>query len=294
MTVANFGLPGQMSVADAAINPTAITIYVQFNMPDGNGGLIPTDVDPDTGRVQFLANDLPIALDPLDSTGDPTLKYTIVPVGPPGLYKFSTLTTTLPPGIYTVVWTGTKTFGTTPPATHLLTVKGDLGFGEITPVHDILNRIRVRLMDDHPGDYQIDAAGINQWTKIEMFECVRDALSALNSVGPMRTAYNFGTIYTEGIDELLVTGGLIFCLYARARFELANTMSYSDGHTLNIDRAPLYKQLADTLMTDWTKRVEAFKKSHPARPIGIKSQRIPFRISRVLGLLPNYSTYFTG
>lgn len=276
--------------------PSFITLTALFKAPDANGLCVPVDVNTGTGRIQFKMNDTVMTVEAVDSTLDVN-KYTINKItGYTGLYKFQFLTTGMAPGLYDVIWTGIAPVGTQPdppalPVTTTIQVLGQLGIGAVSRVQDFINRIRFRLMDDHPEDYLLDKAGVFHWNKVEIFECLRDALSRFNSQGPRQTAFSFEDCPA---DEMIVTGGVVFALYARARFEGANAMQYTDGHSLHIDRGPFYKQLADTLYQDWTKAVEGWKKSTPPSPIGMKSQRLPFRIYRVMGMLPNYQTYFSG
>lgn len=287
-------MPNSFDGTGLPIEPTAVLLSVLFQIPDVNGNLSPVNINPGSGSVQFLLNDVPVTTpDPIDSTLNAgPQNYTINQVaGQTGLYRFQFLTTNMLPGVYTVVWSGTATVGTSMPTTHTLVISGTLGIGSISRIQDYMERVRARLMDDHPQDYQLDVAGKNQWSKVNIFYCLRDAIDRINATGPRYTQFSMENIPNP---ELLVTGAMVFALYARARFEGANTMDYSDGHTLRIDRGPFYKQLADTLREDWLAAIKGWKIATPPIPIGIRTQRLPFRITRVLGLLPNYSTYFSS
>lgn len=216
--------------------------------------------------------------------------YSLTLVTSPGLYKLQFLVSgAMKPGLYSAEFQGKITVG---PNQHTLTVIGQFGIGEISRIDDYMNRIRLRLMDDFPDDYTLDEP-VNQWRRVNVFACLRDALSRFNSTGPRRTEFTFDT-YPDTFDELLVTGGYVYALESRARLEKATQMNYSDGISLNIDRGPFYLQLATGMRTDWTRAVQDWKKATPPSPRGVRSVRIPFRINRVIGMLPNYQTYFSG
>lgn len=273
--------------------PSSITWNVLYKRPNAlTNEPEPVDVDVGSQRIKITRNGQLVTVDAIDAAG-PDLNGAYTPtkvIGVTGLYSFTFLTTGLQEGLYDLLWSGTAPVGPSL-TTHTLTVSGQVGIGAVTRLQDFINRVRYRLMDDHPVDYQIDQRGVNHWSKVELFSCLRDALSRINNTGPRITSNTFDSIPTE---DLLVTGGMVYALYARARFEGANTMDYSDGHTLRIDRGPFYKQLADTFSKDWLDAVVSWKKATPPTPIGIRTQQIPFRLFRVIGMLPNYQTYFGG
>lgn len=173
-----------------------------------------------------------------------------------------------------------------------LVVRGQLGIGGISRIQDFLNRIRQGLMDDCPELYRLDEP-VHQWTNQQFYTYLREAQDRINNTGPRRTFYEIES-FPIGQDEFLVTGAKIWALYARSRLEKANEMTYSDLHSLDIKRADFYKSLADQLYRDWIESIVSWKRSTPPTPIGINSQRLPFRIFRVLGLMPNYQTFFSG
>lgn len=216
---------------------------------------------------------------------DPVLSN-LVPI--PGLYQITFLTNAMRAGLYNVYFTGFNPLDNN----RSLLVRGQFGLGELSRVQDYINRTRQGLMDDHPEDYRLDEP-VKQWTAQQLFSYARDVVDRINMTGPRITDYILES-FPPGLDELVITGMKIWALYARSRLEKANEMNYSDQHTLNISRADFYKNLADALYRDWLAAIIAFKKATPPTPMGIRSQRLPFRVFRVLGLLPNSQSIFSG
>lgn len=216
---------------------------------------------------------------------DPVLAN-LVPI--PGLYQLTFLTNAMSAGLYNIQFTGVNPLD----SNRTLLVRGQFALGELSRVQDFINRSRQGLMDDHPEDYRLDEP-VKQWTAQQLFSYARDVVDRINMTGPRLTDYILEG-FPPGLDELVVTGIKIWALYARSRLEKANEMTYSDQHSLTIARADFYKNLADALYRDWLAAIMAFKKASPPTPIGVRSQRLPFRVFRVLGLLPNSASIFSG
>lgn len=288
MAVRTFG-GGQNNYAPAGVGkPIEVTLMVQFK--DHQDPPSPTNVTDGKAFVKDIDGVI-VSVEVFFPTIQNTDKsYSLTLVTSPGLYKLQFLVSgAMKPGLYSAEFQGKIPIG---PNQHTLTVIGQFGIGEISRIDDYMNRIRLRLMDDFPEDYTLDEP-VNQWRRVNVFACLKDGLSRFNATGPRRTAFTFDD-FPDTYDELLVTGGYIYALEARARLEKADQMSYSDGISLNIDRGPFYLQLATGMRTDWTRAVQDWKKATPPRPRGVRSVRVPFRINRVVGLLPNYQTYFSG
>lgn len=271
---------------NASLRGSQITLQVQFKDLTG-AATNPTNpkfklVDPEVGEV--------VSVEVLGVTQNQDHTYTPEALGS-GRYSVTFMTTGLRECIYQVEWTG-EYIDIADARTHTRIIAGTVGIGSISYTQDYLNRVVARLMDDHPEEYRLDEP-VAQWRPSQLVKYLRDAVGRFNAIGPRYTTCTIDTFPAE-IDELLVTGTVIIALRARARLEIANTMSYTDGHTLNIDRAPKYMQLADTLSREWIEAVISYKKATPPKPIGIRSQRVPFRINRVIGLLPNYKSFFSG
>jgi hypothetical protein len=245
-------------------------------------------INPANPRVRILRDDKPIAVDNLAGITSMDGWYPLTAynaTSDPGHYKFSFIPGRMQGGLYQLEFAGDI-------AGHTLLVPGVIALGELTRLQGWLNRIRMGLMDDFPELYRLDEP-VHQWEPEQLWTFVQEALGRLNSFGPRPTNYDADTLPANA-DEFLVTGAKIWALYARARLEKANEMSYSDQHSLDIKRADFYKGLADTLYKDWMEAVIQWKKATPPRPIGMRSQQLPFAIGRVIGLLPHYQTYFSG
>jgi hypothetical protein len=261
---------------------TAITFRVQFKDPDGN----PVDVDNPTALI--TREGAAQTLNALGTSADSALRYGLLCAGATGLYKLTFLTTGMQPGYFRVAFDGdwTDADGTV----RDLRVEGDFAIGNVSRVQDWMRRVELGLMDDDPKLYQLDEP-IPQWTADQIYSYLRDAVDRVNTFPPRLTTYDFDTLPN---DHLAIMGARVYALQARARFEKANEMSYSDGHNLDIKRADFYASLAATLYQQWEAEVTSFKKMTPPTPIGLKGQQLPFRISRILGLLPNFRTLFSG
>lgn len=267
----------------AGIRDSLVSLQVQFL---GLDGLATSVTDP---YVQIFHEGELVSVEAIGSTEQSDHRYPLLAVtGVTGRYKISFLTTRLKYGIYKVEFTGQILDDDSNP--HTIMVAGTIAIGEISRLQDWINRVSIGLMDDHPEEYRLDEP-VNQWMQDQIYTYIREAVDRINLFPPRLTNYDFASLPS---DELAVTGAKIWALWARARLEKANELSYSDTHTLDIKRADFYKQLADSLYKDWMELVIAFKKMTPPTPIGLKSQRLPFRIARVIGLLPNYSNFFSG
>jgi len=271
----------------AAVRASEVTVRVEFKDLD--------DVVADPANPSFRITDPEtgenVSVEALGIVQNQDGSYTPEKIST-GLFSITFLTTGLDECIYQVEWNGEYADKVDPTRIHTRVIKGSLGIGQISRTQDFINRITFRLMDDHPEEYRIDEP-VKWWRPSQLFHYLRDAVARFNAIGPRRTTCTIETFNVE-VDELLVTGGVIWALRARARLEIANTMQYTDGHTLNINRGPPLMQLADTLYREWLEAVKDFKKSTPPTPIGIRSQRVPFRIFRVIGLLPNYKSFFSA
>ena len=262
----------------------SVTLHVQFKDPDGAA----VDVLGPVGYLLFEG--VSQTLDAIGSAPDEALRYSLIDVpGVTGLYKLVFLTTGLRPGMYRVGFEGT--WADADGEQHVLRVEGNIALGEVTRKDELIRRIQYALMDDiDPRYYRLDEP-IHQWTADQLYVHLLAAMDSINAFPPRLTAF---TIDDLPFDQFAVDGGRVYALYARARFEKANELTYSDVHTLDIKRADFYKSLADTLHERWRALVIDFKKATPPTPIGLTSQRLPFRIRRVLGLLPNFRSLFSG
>ncbi len=172
----------------------------------------------------------------------------------------------------------------------VLRIEGNFELGTISRVDDWVRRVQNALMDDDPELYRLDEP-VHQWSYHHIYEHLRLAVDQVNAFPPRVTGYGFEDLPN---DYFAIGGARVEALYARARLEKASEMDYADGHSLNVKRGEFYKQLADTLYGQWRALVIDWKKATPPTSIGLRGQQLPFRISRVLGLLPNFRSLFSG
>lgn len=266
---------------------TLTVTFKDFTQPVG----VPTDVT--NPRIRILHDKVTVSVNALGVTQNADGTYDMSALIPPqtGTYKFAFLPDRTPAGVYNLEFTGEFTDPSSS-ETKTLIVNGTIGIGEISRLEDWIVRIKRRLMDDFPEWYRLDEP-IQQFQPDQLYSYIRDVIDRLNNIGPRITNYDIDGI-PDSLSEFVVTGAMVFALYARARLEKANEMNYSDLHTLNIQRADFYKSLADSLWKDWEEAVLNFKKATPPTPIGLRAQRLPFRVFRVIGLLPNYQSFFSG
>ena len=263
------------------LRDTAVTLRVQFRDPDGAAVNVVNPV------ARITREGVARILDAIGVAPDEALNYPLTADGANGLYKITFLTTGLEPGLYRATFEGTWTDANL--VDHLLRVEGDIGFGEISRRQDWIRRVEQLLMDDVSSLYRLDEP-VRYWSDDQIYGYLREAIDRVNLFPPRLTDFDFQSLPN---DHLAIQGARVYALQARARLEKANEMSYSDGHTLTLQRADFYKQLADTLYQQWQDAAVAYKTMTPPTPIGLKGQQIPFRVSRILGLLPNFRTLFS-
>lgn len=285
--ISTFGAGSASYGATGSPRDQLVPLLVQFRNPATGDA-----IDPTNPKVRFLHDGAPISVQTLGSPEQPDHTYPLLANVPPttGLYRVAIFTSFLAPGLYDVEFSGEATVNSQ--ATTLI-VKGQIGIGAISVVDDLIVRLRIALMDDRPREYQLDDNLTHHWNIDELYTFLRESVGEINATGPRMTAFSLeDTSFMP--DTLVVDGARIRALQARARFEKANEMDYSDQHTLSIKRADSYMQMAQQLAEAWRRTVEGWKKATPPRTIALRSQRTPFRVSRVIGLLPNFSTYFPG
>lgn len=288
MAISTFGGSESSFGTSGTPRSSPIALKVQFRHPE-TGAV----VDPAGPKVRLTREDgQPVSVQALGVAEDPDHTYTLLPNSPPstGLFRFSFLPNNLPAGLYKAEFFGTVTLADS--STTTIVVKGSIGLGEISLIDDMINRLRTELFDTNfwIRQYQLDAP-IHQWNVDDLYVFLQDATEEINLIGPRSTGYTLESL-PSGAYVLAIDGAKARALDARARFEKANEMDYSDQHTLSIKRADFYAQQAEKLRDQFAKRVESWKRSTPPRSIGLGNQRLPFRIQRVIGLLPGFETYF--
>lgn len=286
MTISTFGATGPQYGTTGSPRDQLVPLLVQFVNPSTRQA-----VDVVGPAVRFQHDGQAVSVQAVGSVEQPDRSYPLVANVPAqtGLYRIAILTSMMAPGLYDLEFTGQSSIDG---QTVTLLVKGQIGVGSVSIVDDLIVRLRSALMDDIVEQYQLDRP-IHQWNLDQLYVYLRESVGEINATGPRLTAWSLDDTGFMP-DTLVVDGARIRALQARARFERANEMDYSDQHTLSIKRADFYLQMAQQLGEVWRKLVESFKRASPPRTIALRSQRTPFRISRVIGLLPNFSSYFPG
>jgi len=259
---------------------TLVPVRVGYHDPDGHL------IDPSTPMGRILRDGkvvqgIQLLAGGMTAAGTFPLSYVST-----GVYSAAFMSTGMSPGLYKLETWGDIVFGS---QTLTLRIGGTFELGEVSMIQYYITRLRMRLMDERPALYQLDAP-VYQWPLDTLAACLMEALSHINNRGPRITREGFETVP----EDLIVTGGIIYALETRARLEEANHMAYADGHSLDINRAPMYMTMAQQLRNGWDLSIESWKKATPPKPIGMKAQQMPFRIFRIIGLLPNYQSYFEG
>lgn len=270
-----------------------IVLKVQFRDPttstEGPGDKIAVT----SPTVRILHASRPISVSAIGSAEQPdSHAYPLNPNVPAqtGLYRFSFLTNGLKAGLYDLEFTGQATLSDD--TTTTLLVPGQIGLGTVSYLDSLMNRLSIALGDDRPDLYQLDGP-FHQWNADQLYVFLIESLSTFNAAGPRFTQYSLGE-FPQVIDHLLIAGARIQALYSRARLEKSNELIGGDGHTPDIKRADSYFQFAQRHETIWLQQIKDWKLATPPRVIGLRNQTMPFRISRVIGLLNNFQTFFSG
>lgn len=190
------------------------------------------------------------------------------------------------PGLYDVRFIGTL-------GDINLSLAGQIHIGEITRAQFFINRLLSRLLDKFFEKYLLDAPE-RQWRDQELFSFLLEALDTVNMSAPITTFFTFDDLPCEAIFLDIAQA---YALMAMARLENANTFSYADGISLNLNRAPFYQQQAQYLLDNALKvRLPDWKYSSSLirpKPLGIRRAKVPFRVMRTLGFMPNMSRSFS-
>jgi hypothetical protein len=169
-------------------------------------------------------------------------------------------------------------------------VPGKGGFLSI--FHGIMDLVRTDLGDDNPLFYQLDEIPQYKWTETQLAKFLKASLNDLNGSAPMVTIYNFDTLPVDVIP-VLEDWVIYRALRARSIKEIANYLSYNDGVTFDMTNRPGdYNKLMQQMYAAVVERTSQYKFSHRPEAIGLGSQRLPFRVTRPLSMLPNMKNVF--
>lgn len=164
--------------------------------------------------------------------------------------------------------------------------------GYIDRFHQIMDYIRFDLGDDDATFYQLDKVSQYRWTGTQIAAWMMSALNEFNGTGKMLTNYTFQTLPQDAIP--VIEEGVCFRAFrARQSKEVPNVLDYNDGVSFKIvNRVQDYRGLAQDSLTRFKELVLNWKMTHRPRAIGLGSQRLPFRITRPLSMLPNMQNVF--
>ena len=196
-----------------------------------------------------------------------------------GIWHYTFLTDNMEAGSYTLTFRGEAANIT--PVNHVLNFTS----GEVNIEQYFIGVLRTRLMDKRASRYLIDDNQRTRWTDGELYSCLDNARLRVGQEPPNPSILPFNQLYAEAHD-LVVTGGFIEALESRGVFETFNKFAYSDELSLNIDRSAFFAN-AQSLKAQWMLSVKTWKRHGAwknARPIGMKSGRYPFYMSRILSL----------
>lgn len=272
--------PGTSNFRSSSVKESLVSIRVGFRAP--NGSLV--NVTNPVGRITHEERLVP-ALDMVIGSVVEGGYFSLAQIST-GVYGLAFIPRGMTYGLYKLECSGQYSYLG---KNHVLFCEGSILVGEISMVQFYVNQLRIRLMDDMLAWYRLDEP-IHQWPLDTLYTCLSNSLSHINSKGPRITTMGYESVP----EDLLITGGIIYALETRARLEIANSMNYTDGHSINIDRGPKYQSLAQQMRASWEEMIISWKKATPPTPIALKSQRLPFRIFRMVGMLPNYQSYFEG
>jgi hypothetical protein len=164
--------------------------------------------------------------------------------------------------------------------------------GYLDRMHMIMDLIRYDLADDDATFYQLDKVAQYRWTGTQIAAWLRSALNEFNGTGKMLTNYTFSNLPEDAIP--VIEEGVIFRAFrARQSKEIPNVLDYNDGVSFKIvNRVQDYRAMANDSLARFKELILNWKMTHRPRAIGLGSQRLPFRITRPLSMLPNMSNVF--
>jgi hypothetical protein len=222
-------------------------------------------------------------------------QYIILPVGDSaGHYKFEFMVAGMSPGMYDIIFEGEDP---TPGGYGPLVVTGGFVVGWVTRLKELVYRLRDRLFDFDPTLYQLmDQKQV--WTDNGLMLALQSAIDTIN-IFPVASRFTIETFPHPG---LVIEGGYANALMSRSVLEVFNTMSYSDGHSLQIARSAELRGLAQQAEADFKQLAKSYKDwwslygddnlDASGVGIGMGSQSIPLQISRILSWMPNMSNTF--
>lgn len=164
--------------------------------------------------------------------------------------------------------------------------------GYLSNFHGILDLVRTDLGDEDPNFYQLDSTPQFKWSKTNLGKWVTASLRDFNGAAPTVTNLTFDTL-PQDVLPVLEDWVIYRALRQRAIKEIPNYLKYDDGVSFDMTNRPAdYAKMEDKMYTRVVERTKQYKLSHRAESIGLGSQRLPFRVTRPLSMLPNMKNVF--
>lgn len=222
----------------------------------------------------------PTIMVPLEKVGDTT-----------GFYRVSFLSTGLEATTYTIRFEGNPVG-----SQDTVGVNGEFALFNTPLIQVYIDELRLMLSDYTTSRYRLEDVDTNLWENEELYNSLKISLSRMKAFPPILSAANQFTFDNIGDGEsLLIQGGVIYALISRAVLEVTNEFQYNDELSLAIQRAQKYQSIAQMLLPDWEKAVKGYKTNlqfNYAKPIGLKSCRMPMIGRFILSLLPHRQVIF--
>lgn len=222
------------------------------------------------------------------------LRY-LVPLCPTGAkdgeYYSTFLTEGLSEGRYYITATGYYPDDTTP--ANKLTNTDEIEVRAIDTVQGYINVLREQLNDHLPMLYLIDDPEKYRWSDGELYNCLKRSVAAYNETPPVSlTATGSYTLDNFPHFDLMLWGAEFYALNQKGLLEIFNTIIYNDDISFTIDRFPKLMQKLAMLIQNWLIKMKEMKKDEMwrrAKPVGIKSTKLPGRVIRNLSFVPAFS-----
>lgn len=165
--------------------------------------------------------------------------------------------------------------------------------GYMSNFHALLRTIRYELGDDNEFFYQLDEPQF-KWSGTQIGVFLVSALREFNGTGPMLTSFTFDNV-PEDASPVLELCVMAKALGSRSIKEIPNKMVYNDaGINFDLSNRPEdYWKAMSYFRQQFLDAAKNWKLSHRPNAIGLGSQRLPFRVSRPLSMLPNMKNVFS-
>lgn len=164
--------------------------------------------------------------------------------------------------------------------------------GFLSRFHEMMSDVRYKLGDNDPSFYQLDEVPQFKWSGTQLGRFLTNSLRDFNGIGPMNTNYTFDQLPEDAMPSVEL-GVMFWALNSRFIREIPNSMKYNDGVSFDLSNRPGdYERAAKWMRQEFKDSVESWKLSHRPKPIGMGSQRLPFRVTRPLSMLPNMKNVF--